>query len=234
MLAEPSFHTRAFVEWEAYPRSVLIAAQRAGYFAPAPIWDDLRHRARPVMRATTSLHRHKAGGMSRHELVKLNPRQLLAEHDRPISRCAMEMENVLCQIDANDGNFAHRCLIRLAWFQRPKPGTLRRRRGGRHPPHHPSWKPPYSRSFDCWLDCRHNPSCQRFAIRRHAAGQSSGKLLEAGHVQAIHSDDHRYARVTFAAFQMAYRTDPMTAMIARAAGLSEEDIDAIWTGFASV
>jgi hypothetical protein len=42
------------------------------------------------------------------------------------------------------------------------------------------------------------------------------------------------ARVTFAAFQMAYRTDPMTAMIARAAGLSEEDIDAIWTGFASV
>ena len=42
MLAEPSFHTRAFVEWESYPRTVLVAAQRAGYFAPAPIWDDLR------------------------------------------------------------------------------------------------------------------------------------------------------------------------------------------------
>ena len=42
MLAEPGFHTRAFVEWEGYPRSVLIAAQRSGYFAPAPIWDDLR------------------------------------------------------------------------------------------------------------------------------------------------------------------------------------------------
>jgi site-specific DNA-cytosine methylase len=41
MLAEPGFHSRAFVEWEEYPRSVLIAAQRAGYFAPAPIWDDL-------------------------------------------------------------------------------------------------------------------------------------------------------------------------------------------------
>jgi hypothetical protein len=27
------------VDW---PRAVLIAAQRAGYFAPAPIWDDLR------------------------------------------------------------------------------------------------------------------------------------------------------------------------------------------------
>jgi len=42
MLAEPGFHTRAFVEWEEYPRSAIIAAQRAGYFAPAPIWDDLR------------------------------------------------------------------------------------------------------------------------------------------------------------------------------------------------
>ena len=42
MLAEPGYHTRAFVEWESWPRSVLIAAQRAGYFAPAPIWTDLR------------------------------------------------------------------------------------------------------------------------------------------------------------------------------------------------
>lgn len=42
MLAEPGFHTRAFVEWEDWPRGAIIAAQRAGYFAPAPIWDDLR------------------------------------------------------------------------------------------------------------------------------------------------------------------------------------------------
>ncbi len=41
MLAEPGFHTRCFVEWEEYPRATIIAAQRAGYFAPAPIWDDL-------------------------------------------------------------------------------------------------------------------------------------------------------------------------------------------------
>lgn len=41
MLAEPGFHTRCYVEWEEYPRSVLISAQRAGYFVPAPIWDDL-------------------------------------------------------------------------------------------------------------------------------------------------------------------------------------------------
>lgn len=41
MLAEPGFHTRCWVEWEEYPRSVIVAAQRSGYFAPAPIWDDL-------------------------------------------------------------------------------------------------------------------------------------------------------------------------------------------------
>ena len=51
---------------------------------------------------------------------------------------------------------------------------------------------------------------------------------------ALPEPDQTDARVTFAAFQMAYRLDPMTAMIARAAGLSEDDIDAIWTGFASV
>ncbi len=51
---------------------------------------------------------------------------------------------------------------------------------------------------------------------------------------ALPEPDQTDARVTFAAFQMAYRIDPMTAMIARAAGLSEDDIDAIWTGFASV
>lgn len=41
-LAEPGFATACFVEWEEYPRSVLIAAQRAGYFAPAPIWDNVK------------------------------------------------------------------------------------------------------------------------------------------------------------------------------------------------
>ena len=42
MLAEPGFHTRDFVEWEDWLRTVLIAAQRGGYFTRAPIWDDLR------------------------------------------------------------------------------------------------------------------------------------------------------------------------------------------------
>ena len=51
---------------------------------------------------------------------------------------------------------------------------------------------------------------------------------------ALPEPDQTDARVTFAAFQMAYRLDPMTAMIAAAAGMTEAQIDAIWTGFAAV
>ena len=35
MLSEPGYHTRAFVEWEDWPRSVLIAAQRDAIAATA-------------------------------------------------------------------------------------------------------------------------------------------------------------------------------------------------------
>lgn len=56
MLAEPGFHTRCFVEWDEYPRSTIIAAQRAGYLAPAPIWDDLtKFDARPFRGAFDTL-----------------------------------------------------------------------------------------------------------------------------------------------------------------------------------
>lgn len=42
------------------------------------------------------------------------------------------------------------------------------------------------------------------------------------------------ARVTFASFQVAYRLDPLTTMIATAGGLDDDAIDAIWTGFGAV
>ncbi len=69
MLAEPGLHTRAFVEWEEWPRTVLIAAQRAGYIAPAPIWDDLRSfDARPFRGAFDAI---LAGFMRSVELCRV-------------------------------------------------------------------------------------------------------------------------------------------------------------------
>lgn len=41
MLAEPGFHTECWVEWEAYAQEALIAGQHAGYFKPAPVWDNV-------------------------------------------------------------------------------------------------------------------------------------------------------------------------------------------------
>jgi DNA (cytosine-5)-methyltransferase 1 len=41
-LAEPGFASAVFCDIDEYPRTVLAAAQAAGYFHPAPIWDDLK------------------------------------------------------------------------------------------------------------------------------------------------------------------------------------------------
>jgi hypothetical protein len=101
MLAEPGYHTRAFVEWEEYPRSVLIAAQRAGYFAHAPIWTDLRaFDARPFRGAFDTVlagypcqpfsAAGKRGGAD-------DPRHLWPEVARVIGECRPEwvfLENV--------------------------------------------------------------------------------------------------------------------------------------------
>ena len=101
MLAEPGYHTRAFVEWEDWPRAVLIAAQRAGYFAPAPIWTDLRSfDAQPLCGAFDAVlagypcqpfsATGKRGGAA-------DPRHLWPEVARVIGECRPEwafLENV--------------------------------------------------------------------------------------------------------------------------------------------
>jgi hypothetical protein len=51
---------------------------------------------------------------------------------------------------------------------------------------------------------------------------------------ALPEPDQTDARVTFAAFQMAYRLDPLTAMIAASAGMTDDQLDAIWADFATV
>lgn len=101
MLAEPGYHTRAFVEWEDWPRAVLIAAQAAGYFAPAPIWTDLRSfDARPFCGAFDAIlagypcqpfsAAGKRGGAD-------DPRHLWPDVARVIGECRPEwvfLENV--------------------------------------------------------------------------------------------------------------------------------------------
>jgi len=101
MLAEPGYHTRALIEWEDWPRAVLVAAQRTGYFAPAPIWDDLRSfDARPFRGAFDTVlagypcqpfsAAGKRGGAD-------DPRHLWPDVARVVGECAPEwvfLENV--------------------------------------------------------------------------------------------------------------------------------------------
>jgi len=101
MLTEPGYHTRALIEWEDWPRTVLIAAQRAGYFVPAPIWDDLRSfDARPFRGAFDTVlagypcqpfsAAGKRGGAD-------DPRHLWPDVARVVGECAPEwvfLENV--------------------------------------------------------------------------------------------------------------------------------------------
>ena len=84
---------------------------------------------RPMMRAGTRLHRHLASRMVRHEPRELRPRQLLAEYDRPVRSRPVQLEHVLCQIDADDANFFHGCPLFHLCFQHRKCGTLRCRLG---------------------------------------------------------------------------------------------------------
>ena len=101
MLAEPGYHTRAFVEWEDWPRTVLIAAQRAGYFAATPIWDDLRsfdarpfHGAFDIVLAGYPCQPFSAAG--KREGAN-DPRHLWPDVARVIGECRPEwvfLENV--------------------------------------------------------------------------------------------------------------------------------------------
>jgi len=53
--------------------------------------------SRPMMRARTRLHRHRAREMVRHEPRELRARQLLVEHDRPVRSRPVQLEHILCQ-----------------------------------------------------------------------------------------------------------------------------------------
>ena len=64
---------------------------------------------RPVMRAAASFHHDEALRMLCHEALELRSRQVLAEKRPPARGRAMQREQVLCRVDADDANFLHGC-----------------------------------------------------------------------------------------------------------------------------
>jgi hypothetical protein len=69
------------------------------------------------------------------KLGKLWSAQFLPKHNLSIPARAVQLENVLCQINANDDIFFHGCSLSLWWWLNNHHGTSRCRSRRGHPPH---------------------------------------------------------------------------------------------------
>ena len=76
------------------------------------------------------LHRHHAGRLRGEELKHLPSAQLLAERNRPVSPSTVKLKAMLRQIDPNNANLFHGCLLLQEIKLRHHLATLRCRREG--------------------------------------------------------------------------------------------------------
>jgi hypothetical protein len=101
--------------------STMASASAASFFFPLDERLDVVRRDQPdfmsvpghfpcpVMRAGAGLHRHQARRLLRHKPDELRSGQLLPEQDGPVRRGLVNLEHVLCEVDADDGSLAHGC-----------------------------------------------------------------------------------------------------------------------------
>ena len=95
----------------------------------------------PVMRAPARFHRHRATRLRRQERQNLPTRQLPAERHRSIRSRAVKLIAVLRQVDPDDVNFDHGCLLPIGGYQHHHHGTSRCRRMEASNPSGPSSQP---------------------------------------------------------------------------------------------
>jgi hypothetical protein len=76
------------------------------------IWRNQSHRvpqlldlSSSAMSCSTGLHRNKTNGLLAHKCEKLNTRQLFAKNNRSVSISPVKLENALCKVYADHGNF---------------------------------------------------------------------------------------------------------------------------------
>src|SRR3546814_7746423 len=67
------------------------------------------HLARPIMGTATGLHHDYSRRLLRHELGETPPRQLLAKLHASRHRCAVNLENLFCQVHSNHSILRHGC-----------------------------------------------------------------------------------------------------------------------------
>ena len=107
---------------------------------------ELADLAAPVMRARARLHRHHAVRLRGHKVQHLLPAQLPAERDRAVRPRAMHLKAALRQIDPDDANLVHGCLLLQVVSYNHHLGTLRCRREEASTPSDFATEPPRARS----------------------------------------------------------------------------------------
>ena len=88
----------------------------------------------PIVSARARFHRHRTARLRREEVEQLAPAQLLPERNRPVCVRPMQLKAVLRQIDPDDGNLLHGCLLPKVVRLRHHIGTSRCRREGASTP----------------------------------------------------------------------------------------------------
>ena len=81
----------------------------------SPLRYHYQHRAEieAVVQGGTSLHGDNAPGLLCNERQQLTSGKLLAKHDRPVPARPVQLENALCKVNSDDGNFRHGCSLLL-------------------------------------------------------------------------------------------------------------------------
>ncbi len=118
LIATGHLHCTGGIESEGAERRILIGGSHA---VPPDIFP-------PRLDYVALGHLHGPQSLD-HKPSELRPRQLLAVYDRPIRRCAVNLEYVLCQIDADDANFSHGCPLLQLVLRHHEFGTSRCRQG---------------------------------------------------------------------------------------------------------
>ena len=88
----------------------------------------------PMVSARASLHGHHTARLRGEEVEQLAPAQLPAERNQPVCLRPMQPKAALREVDPDDGNLPHGCLLPQVVRRRHHLGTIRCRREGASTP----------------------------------------------------------------------------------------------------
>lgn len=94
------------------PETVWLALLSGKRGRPAT-FTDAAIQACLTLKAPFGLPLRQTTGLLGKERQHMAPGKLLAKHNRPVIARAMQLENALCKVNADNGNFRHGCPLFL-------------------------------------------------------------------------------------------------------------------------